>query len=88
MKAAFSSDSAEINSTFRDLDDRNHTDDFSVEYLSLMEGELDGKGVHSPKEYGCNTELVSYEVFQDHRVLFRSLKFFVTVRHSWKQEGE
>lgn len=67
----FSSDPAEMNSTFRDDDDRNQTDEVPVEDLLLMEGETNRERVQVLKDDGCNTNVVSCDFVHDHRALFR-----------------
>lgn len=57
-KDVFSSDSAEINSTYRDHDYRTLTDEVPVVDIFLMKGELNGELVQVLKDDGCNTMLV------------------------------
>lgn len=58
-KRVVSSDSAEMNSTFRDHNDSTSTDKVPVGDLLLMEGKLNGERFRVLKDDGCNTNVVS-----------------------------
>lgn len=82
FKDVVSSDSAEMNSTYLDNDDRTPSDDVPVDDPLLMESELNSERVQVLTDDGFNTNGILFDLVRNYRELFPMLNNFVTVGHS------